>query len=110
MSQSVNQVKDENGSEPTHEHWIEKSVTIPPGKLGIHLKDFESDVSSSYISSVSPTSPLAGKVEQGDSIIRVNGVDVRCMDTSSKKLLFESCKLKLPHQHFYLRTSLSSIF
>lgn len=95
MSQSVNQVKDENGSEPTHEHWIEKSVTIPPGKLGIHLKDFESDVSSSYISSVSPTSPLAGKVEQGDSIIRVNGVDVRCMDTTSKKLTFAKLQIEV---------------
>lgn len=90
ISQRVNQVKDADMSEPTTEHWIEKSLTIPPGKLGIRLMDFDSDVSSTYISLVSPTSPLAGKVEQGDSIISVNGVDVRCMDTSSKRDL--SCE------------------
>lgn len=60
------------------------SITIPPGKLGIHLDDFKSDVSSTVVSSVDPESPLAGKVSEGDVIVCVNGIDVYKMDTSSK--------------------------
>lgn len=62
-------------------------VTIPPGRVGIHLEDFVSDVSSTIVTSVSPSSPLAGKVYQGDIIISVNDVDVRKMDTSSKRMI-----------------------
>jgi len=51
------------------------TVTIPPGKVGIHLKDFISDVSGTVVTSVSPSSPLAGKVFPGNSIIYVNGVE-----------------------------------
>jgi C-terminal processing protease CtpA/Prc len=65
-------------------------VTIPPGRVGIHLEDFISDVSSTIVSAVSPSSPLAGKVVQGDSIIAVNGVDVRKMDTSGKNIIYSS--------------------
>lgn len=64
--------------------YIKTIVTIPPGRVGIHLQDSTSDVSSTIVTAVSPSSPLAGKVVQGDSIISVNGVDVRKMDTSSK--------------------------
>lgn len=60
------------------------SITIPPGKLGIHLEDFRSDVSSTVVSSVNDESPLAGKVFKGDYIVCVNGVDVHKMDTASK--------------------------
>lgn len=65
-----------------------KNVTIPPGGIGVHLTDFSSDVSSTVVTSVSPTSPLVGKVFQGDYIICVNGVDVRNMATSGKKFMF----------------------
>lgn len=66
--------------------WTESKVSIPPGKIGIHLKDCESDVSSTIISSVSPNSPLAGNVFEGDCIAYVNGIDVRDMDTPSEIL------------------------
>lgn len=65
-----------------------KNVTIPPGRIGIHLDDFPSDVSSTVVTSVYPTSPLVGKVFQGDFMICVNGVDVRNMATSGKRLIF----------------------
>jgi C-terminal processing protease CtpA/Prc len=67
--------------------WTESRVCIPSGKIGIHLKDSESDVSSTIISSVNPNSPLAGKVCEGDCIAYVNGVDVREMDTSSEMMI-----------------------
>ncbi|KAL7521657.1 hypothetical protein ACHAWX_006331 [Stephanocyclus meneghinianus] len=69
--------------------YIKTIVTIPPGRVGIHLQDSTSDVSSTIVTAVSPSSPLAGKVVQGDSIISVNGVDVRKMDTSSVLRVFE---------------------
>ena len=59
-------------------------VTMPPGRVGIHLEDLVSDVSSTIVTAVSPSSPLAGMVFQGDSIICVNDVDVRKMDTLGK--------------------------
>ena len=64
------------------------NVTVPPGRIGIHLKDFSSDVSSTVVTSVSPASPLAGKVFQGDCMLCVNGIDVRNMATSGKRLSF----------------------
>eukprot|EP00804_Cyclotella_cryptica_P005445 CCRYP_002980-RA/>CCRYP_002980-RA protein AED:0.26 eAED:0.21 QI:0/0/0/0.83/0.8/0.66/6/0/1422 len=68
---------------------METVVTVPPGRVGIQLEDFISDVSNTIIASVSGSSPLAGKVFQGDSIISVNGVDVRKMDTSNILKVFE---------------------
>jgi hypothetical protein len=65
-----------------------KNVTIPPGRIGIHLDDFPSDMSSTVVTSVYQTSPLVGKVFQGDCMICVNGVDVCNMATSGKILIF----------------------
>lgn len=71
----------------------EEVVTIPPGRVGIHLEDFVSGVSSTVVKSVSPSSPLVGKVFQGDRITCVNGVDVSKMDTLGKKLNNKRCTL-----------------
>ena len=72
------------------------TVTIPPGQVGIHVEDFSSDVSSTVVTSVSPSSPLAGKVFPGDSIICVNGVNVQKIDKSGKKLNNKRCTLHFP--------------
>lgn len=69
-------------SKPTQ--WREEIISMPPGRIGIHLEDFVSGVSNTVVTSVSPSSALAGKVFPGDSIIRVNGVDVHKMDTLRK--------------------------
>ena len=58
------------------------TVTIPPGKLGIHLKDSQSDNCSTIVSSVSDSSPLAGKIFRGDQVIGINDVNVRDMGTT----------------------------
>lgn len=62
----------------------EINVVVPPGRLGIHLEDYESDVSKTAISSVSSRSPLSGKVLEGDYLISINGIDVREMDSSGE--------------------------
>lgn len=66
------------------------TVFVPPGRLGIHLEDIESENSSTIVSDVSSDSPLAGKVFQGDYIVSINGVDVREMNTSGKDLYLKN--------------------
>lgn len=61
-------------------------VNVPPGRLGIHLEDFQSEKSGTIVSSISESSPLAGKIFQGDCIIGINDVNVRDMDTSGMNL------------------------
>ena len=58
------------------------TVTAPPGRLGIHLENFQSENSNTIVSSISESSPLADKIFQGDCIVKINDVDVRDMDTS----------------------------
>ena len=77
----------QNEASDYHASWTENRVCIPAAKkLGIHLKDKESEVSSTVISSVSADSPLSGKVFEGDCILSMNGIDVRDMDTSSEQI------------------------
>jgi C-terminal processing protease CtpA/Prc len=61
------------------------NITVPPGKLGIHLDDNKSEVSNTIVSSISSRSPLFGRVFEGDYITAINGVDVHEMDTSGKQ-------------------------
>ena len=82
-----------------HTQWKKEIVRIPPGRIGIHLEDFVSDVSNTVVTSVSPSSALFGKVFQGDSIVCVNGMDVHKMDTLGKKLKNERCTLHFPDIH-----------
>ena len=66
-----NQVEDGVAEmEPTE--WKEEILTAPPGRLGIGLEDSASHVSRAAVSSVALSSPLSGKLFQGDYIILVN--------------------------------------
>jgi hypothetical protein len=62
----------------------EINVTVPPGKLGIHLDDYESEVSNTIVSSISSRSPVFGRVFEGDYLTGINDVDVHEMDSSGK--------------------------
>lgn len=89
MRESTSKQKPEHGG-------FAETVSIPRGKIGIHLRDIQSEESSTVVSSVSEGSPLAGKVFAGDYIINVNDIDVRDMDTAGKYFhLHQSTSLHL---------------
>ena len=77
MRQNISTYKPENGEKT-------ETVSMPRGKLGIHLRDVPSKESSTIVSSVTSGSPLAGKVFEGDYILSVNGIDVRNMNSTGK--------------------------
>ena len=51
-------------------------VVAPPGALGIHLTDNETNEVKNVVTAVNVDSPLSGKVLPGDYIVTINGGDV----------------------------------
>ena len=49
--------------------------------LRLILKDCATDVSNTAVSYVSSSSPFAGKIDPGDCITEVNGIDVHSMSS-----------------------------
>jgi C-terminal processing protease CtpA/Prc len=92
---SINRAPKTNKSKPPAMNLV--TVVAPPGRLGIHLDDIESEKSSTIVSAISSGSPLEGKVFQGDYIVSINGVDVREMNTSGENLYLNYVIVILPH-------------
>ena len=52
-------------------------VSVPPGKLGIHLNSSANGGGAgAFISAINEDSPLAGKAFPGDQVIGIDEVDV----------------------------------
>ena len=51
------------------------NLTAPPGKVGVILAN-RSDRKGTIVSEVRSSSPLHGKIFEGDKIVEIDGVDV----------------------------------
>lgn len=60
-----------------------KFVEEVPGKLGIVIIDKKDG--GAIISEINENSQLAGKVQQGDQILQINGVDVQFMSSPGER-------------------------